>query len=97
MRTPLGQVYGTVFRVAAGSHGGTTLNSRPSTNAALSALALFLIKTTAGGGKEEGGRGRGREDVEKKEMVEEEKREGAREESAEIKKFTGAPRHSMAS
>lgn len=52
MRTPLGQVYGTVFRVAAGSHGGTTLNSRPSTNAALSALALFLIKTTAGGGRE---------------------------------------------
>jgi len=25
------RVYGTVFRVAAGSHGGTTLNSRPRT------------------------------------------------------------------
>lgn len=47
--------------------------------------------------KKKVGGGRGREDVEKKEMVEEEKREGAREESAEIKKFTGAPRHSMAS
>lgn len=93
MRTPLDQVYGTVFRVAAGSHGGTTLNSRPSTNAALSALALFLIKTTAGGSKEGGGRGRERGAS----RGEEEKREGAREESAEIKKFTGAPRHSMAS
>lgn len=59
------------FRVTAGPHGaGTTLNSRP--GAVLSALALFLIKTTTG----RGGRG---------------------EKSAEIKKFTGARRHSMAS
>jgi len=74
---------GTVPRVAAGLHGGTTLNSETLElhGAVLSALALFLIKTTTSTGK-------GVAHARAREMRTR-KREGER--SAEIKKFTRCP------
>lgn len=65
------RVYGTVFRVAAGSHGGTTLNSRPRSDVMQSYRRARLIFN---------------KNYDEGERV-----------GCEIKKFTGAWRHSMAS